>query len=112
MVTARRAWFFYCLFIGFHILAMTVSDCPAKTLRSPPEEYSSAPAIILKIFLEGLWPQPDVRFESASSLHEFDSNRDGVLTLAESMQARAGIRRKLQDIERIRRLLDWDLWSN
>lgn len=109
MVTARRAWFFYCLFIGFLILAMTVSDCPAKTLRSPQADDSSAPAIILKIFLEGLWPQPDVRFESASTLYEFDSNRDGVLTETESMQARAGIKRKLQDIERIRRLFDWEL---
>lgn len=108
MVTARRVWFFYCLFIGFLILAMTVSDCPAKTLRSPQVDDSSAPAIILKIFLEGVWPQPDVRVESVSTLVEFDSNRDGVLTETEYILARAAIQRRLRDIESIRRL--FELW--
>ena len=108
MVTARRAWFFYCLFSGCLMLAMTVADCPAKTLRTHQADDSGAAAIILKIFLEGVWPQPDVRVESVSTLVEFDSNRDGVLTETESMRARATIQRRLRDIERIRRL--FELW--
>jgi len=107
MVTARRAGFFYCLFIGCLSLAMTVSVCPAKTLRSPQvADDSGAATIILRLFLEGLWRQPDMRVQSASTLCEFDSNRDGVLSQAELIQAQASTRRRINDIERIRRLFE------
>ena len=102
MVTTRRAGFFYCLFIGFLSLTMTVSVSSAMTLRSPQVNDSGAATIILKMFLEGLWSQPDVRVQSASTLSEFDSNRDGVLSQAELIQAQASTRRRINDIERIR----------
>ena len=107
MVTTRRAGFFYCLFIGFLSLTMTVSVSSAKTLRVPQADDSGAATIILKIFLEGLWPQPGMKVQSASTLCEFDSNRDGVLSQAELIQAQASTRRRINDIERIRRMFEW-----
>ncbi len=112
MVTARRAGFFYCLLVGCLSLTMTVSVSSAKTLRSPQVNDSGAATIILKIFLEGLWSQPDVRVQSASTLSEFDSNRDGVLSQAELIQAQASTRRRINDIERIRCMFERMLTGN
>ena len=47
-----------------------------------------------------------MKVQSASTLCEFDSNRDGVLSQAELIQAQASTRRRINDIERIRRMFE------